>query len=224
MASFFTLTLDTTGPQGVSIVLNSGATFASTREVTATLATTDGTTTGYQMKLWGDVDPTVNTSIQALEASSAWIAFNASQAVTLSNIDGFKTVNVKIRDDVFNESAVASDSITLDTTVPVITLSAPDVTRVSKVAGKRVASATFSTDTALVAYEVRVVPSQSSLQSSGTVIPTTNGSTNMSGGAVAANATVNITIDGRDLELASAGDGNKIVKVFGQEASGAWSV
>lgn len=225
MASFFNLELDTTAPGGVTISLAAGATYTSTRDITATIGTSDGSTAGYQMKVWGDVDPAANASIQTTEGASAWIAFNASQAVRLSTGDGSKTVNVKVRDDVWNATAAAaSDSITLDTTVPVITISGPDVSKISKVTGKRTASFSFSPDVALTAYKVKVVPATSSLENAGTQVPTTAGSTNVSGGAVGAGATVNVTIDGADLETASSGDGTKVIKVFGQDASGLWSV
>lgn len=177
------------------------------------------------MKVWGDVDTTVNANIQATEGASTWIAYNTTQAVTLSTGDGLKTVNVKVRDDVWNESTAASDTITLNTTVPVITITGPDVSKISKITGKRTASFSFSSDVALTAYKVKVVPANSSLENAGTQIPTTAGSTNMSGGATSAGATVNATIDGADLETASSGDGTKIIKVFGQAAgSGNWSV
>lgn len=225
MPAYFNLVLDTTGPGGVTISLAGGAAYTALRDITATIGTSDGDTTGYQMKIWGDVDGAADANIQPLEANSAWITFNTSRSVRLSTGDGSKTVYVKVRDDVWNESTQQSDSITYDSSVPVITISGPDVSKVSKIAGKRVASFSFSPDVALSAYKVKVVPASGSLEDAGTVIPTTNGSTNMTGGAVGAGATVNCTIDGRDLEVASSGDGSKIIKVFGQEAgSGNWSV
>lgn len=223
MAANFTLTLDTTGPAGVTFVLAGNAAFTSTRAISAAIGTSDGTTVGYQMKIWGDVDPAADANIQPLEANSAWVAYATTKTVTLSTGDALKTVQFKLRDEVGNESS-ASDTITLDTTVPVLSITGPDLAKISKVAGFRVSTFSFSTDTALTAYKVKVVPATGSLESAGTQIGTTNGSTNMSGGAVAQGATVTCTIDGRDLEAASAGDGQKIIKVFGQEASGSWSV
>src|SRR4051812_24174099 len=107
MASNFTLTLDTTGPAGVSIILNGNATYTGTQAVTAAIATSDGVTTGYQMKIWGSVDAAANPNIQPLEVNSAWVAYGTSQAVTLSTGDGLKTVNLKIRDDVWNETSAS---------------------------------------------------------------------------------------------------------------------
>lgn len=224
MPAYFNLTLDTTAPAAPDIILAGNAAYTAVRAITAAISTSDSPTTGYQMKIWGDVDNSVNANIQTTEGASSWIAYNTSQAVTLSTGDNLKTVNVKIRDDVFNESAADSDTITLDTTVPVITITGPDVSKISKVTGKRTASFSFSPDVALTAYKVKVVPANASLENAGTQIPTTAGSTNMSGGAVSAAGTVNCTIDGADLETASSGDDTKIIKVFGQEASGSWSV
>lgn len=224
MAAFFNVVLDTTGPGGTSLVLAGGANYTAIRGITGTIATSDGDTTGYQMKIWGSVDNSIDSNIQTTEGASTWIAYSTSQAITLSTGDGLKTVNLKIRDDVWNESST-SDTITLDSTLPVITISAgPDVAKVSKIAGKRIVSFSFTTDSDLIAYKVKVVPSSGSLESAGTLVPTTNGSTNTSGGSVASGGTVNVTIDGRDLELASAGDGTKIIKVFGQDVASNWSV
>jgi hypothetical protein len=57
------------------------------------------------------------------------------------------------------------------------------------------------------------------------VIPTTNGSSNVAAaGTIASGADTTTTIDGRDLELASAGDGTKVVKVFVlNPVNGLWS-
>ena len=228
MASSFTLELDTTAPAGVSITLAGGAAVSAVRAITAAIATSDSPTVGYQMKIWGSVDTTVNPSIQATEGASAWIAFSTSQAVTLSTTDGSKTVNVKVRDDVWNESTGASDTISLDTSLPAVTISlGPDVTEVSKISGKRVCSFSWQSDVIFDEYKVKVVPASGSLENAGTTILTTNGSTNMASAAGGFPATTNInsTIDGRDLEVASAGDGAKVLKIFVKEAgSGSWSV
>ena len=76
-----------------------------------------------------------------------------------------------------------------------------------------------------MAYKVCVVANSSDTQSLGTTIPTTNGSTNTSGsGTFAANTDITVTIKGADLELASGGDGTKIVKVFVKDSEDDWSV
>jgi hypothetical protein len=226
MASYFTVTLDTTAPAGVSISLAGGAATTNVQAITATIGTSDGDTTGYQMKIWGNVDESANANIQDAEGDSSWIAFSTSQSVTLSSGDGSKTVYVKVRDDVWNESAQQSDSITLDTSAPTPTLtSGPDVTRISKIAGKRTVTFSWQADVGFEEYKVKVVPATNSVHSAGTGLLTTNGSTNVSGsaGSYPAETPITTAIDGRDLDVASSGDGAKIVKVFVKDASNNWS-
>lgn len=229
MASYFNLVLDTTAPAGGSITLDGGASIATTTSVSAVVHTSDSPTTGYQILIWGDVDNAANANIQTTEGASTWItptwsSGDATQAVVLSSGDGSKTISCKIRDDVWNPTTTLTDSITLDTAVPVITItSGPDVTKISKVSGKRVVTFAWQSNEAIQAWEVEVVSTSGSARGSGTVLLTTNGSTNVSGGSVAATTNTTTTIDGRDLDVASAGDGTKVVKVFGQDLAGNWS-
>lgn len=227
MTTTFTLTLDTTAPDA-AIELAAGAAFVGSQSITAVVSS--AAADAWQMKLWGDVDTTFDANVQGTEGASAWISFShAAKALKLSAGDGVKTVFVKVRDDVGNESAPAGDSTTLDTTAPVIDITvafAP--TKISKVHNAPTdifdtSSGTFQSDSDLQAWEVRVVPSTGSDHTAGTLIPTAGGSTNTSGGALTAGAAKVVTIRGADLEAASAGDGDKIVKIFGQDLSGAWS-
>ena len=170
------------------------------------------------MKIWG-------ISGVTSEADASWETFVGAKTVELEEGDGLKTVRVKIRDDVYNESTNASATITLNTAVPSVTITGPDVTRISKKAGKNICTFSFSSDAAFTEYKVKVVPSISSLHDAGIDIGTTNGSTNMSGtGEYAANNTVKCTINGADLDAASSGDGQKIIKVFVKTEYGIWSV
>ena len=118
MASFFNLTLDTTAPAGLTLKLNNGAAYATSTAVTATIGLTDSVTTGYQMKIWG-------VAGAATEAEAAWATFVKSKAITLTTGDGQKTVSIKVRDDVGNETAAVTAKITLDTAVPVVYDSRP---------------------------------------------------------------------------------------------------
>lgn len=218
MASFFNLTLDTLAPSGLSILLNEGATYTTTGVVTLATTISDADTTGYQMKVWG---------IEGAETEDAasWETFAAEKSITLTNGDGLKTVNVKVRDDVGNETAAVSDDIYLDTAVPVVTITGPDKSKISKIAGFNTAALSFTADVDFVEYKVCVVPATTSLQAAGTVIGTANGSENTSGtGEYAAATPIEVTINGTDLETASGGDGVKIVKVFVKNAAGTWSV
>lgn len=224
MTASFTLTLDTTGPQGVGGKINADAVYTNLRAVTLGPTTTDPDTTGYQIKIWGDVDPAADANVQATEAASSWVTLTPAMAVTLAAGDGVKTLTWRLRDDVWNTSATATDQIVLDTTVPIVTISAgPDAAKVSKIAGKDTSNFTWSSDSDFENYVVKVVPNSSSDHNAGTAIPTTAGSTNMGGATGTAGAAVTSTIHGADLEAASAGDGTKVVKVFVQDLAGNWS-
>lgn len=157
------------------------------------------------------------------EADALWITFATTRQLRLSAGDGNKTINCKVRDDVYNPSAQASDSITLDTSRPTVTITGPDVTNISKQAGKDVCSFSFVVDEPYTTYKVKYVASSGAAHDTGTQIPTTGGSTNMSGGSGTGVTPVECTITGADLETASSGDGAKIIKVFVQDAAGNWS-
>lgn len=218
MASYFNLTLDTLAPSGLSVVLNNGAMYTTSPVVTLGVSVSDADTTGYQMKVWG-------TASAANEADATWETFVTSKSITLPSGDGLKTIYVKVRDEVGNESAAVSDSINLNTSVPAVTVDGPDRSKISLVSGFNVANISFTVDVPFIAYKVCVVPAISSLNGAGTVIGTANGSTNTSGTGETfpANTPINVSIHGADLEAASSGDGVKIIKVFAQNEAGTWS-
>lgn len=149
-----------------------------------------------------------------------------TKSVNLTSGDGLKTVHIKVRDDVGNESAAVSDDITLNTTVPVVTVTGPDKSKISKVEGYNKSKISFTVDVAFAEYKVCVVPANSSTQDAGVLIPTDGGSINTSGadGDYPASTPIEVTITGTDLETASSGDNVKIVKVFVKTEAGIWSV
>jgi hypothetical protein len=210
MATNFILTLDTTAPAGVVALLNNGDAATGSVNVNLHTTTTDADTTGYQMKVWGDVVGAPD------EASAAWVAYAVDAAVTLTDGDGGKTVNVRLRDDVGNQSAVASDTIVLDTTAPTpnITVDA-DRTKISKVAGWDVSTFSFAVDQDVAQWDVRVVPAANSPHSAGVSLH--------SGGALAAGVNQQVQITGAELDAASPGDGAKVIKVFAVDPNGNWS-
>ncbi|EEF93183.1 hypothetical protein CATMIT_02134 [Catenibacterium mitsuokai DSM 15897] len=218
MASYFNLTLDTLAPQGLTIKLNNGSQYTTSKSVTLSIALSDTSTTGYQMKVWG-----INGA--ETEADASWETYASSKSIALLDNDGLKTVYVKVRDDVYNETVAASATITLDTSVPAVTIIGPDVSRISKTSPKDVATFSFTSDVAFTEYKIKVVPSKSSLHDAGTLIRTANGSTNMSAtGTFKASTAISCKIYGKDLEAASSGDGQKIIKVFVKNSLGTWSV
>lgn len=218
MASYFNLTLDTLAPQGLTIKLNNGSQYTTSKAVQLAINVTDESADGYQMKVWG-IDGI------AKESDAVWETLANVKDITLPTGDGLKTVYVKVRDDVYNETTVTSTSITLDTSVPAVTIIGPDVSRISKTSPKDVATFSFTSDVAFTEYKIKVVPSKSSLHDAGTLIGTANGSTNMSAtGTFKASTAISCKIYGKDLELASSGDGEKIIKVFVKNTVGTWSV
>ena len=219
MASYFNLTLDTLAPSGLTLAINDGALYATSTAVTLTIGLTDSPTDGYQMKIWG-------IEGVADEGSATWETFATSKGVNLTTGDGLKTVHIKVRDDVGNESTEVTDTITLNTAVPTVSVTGPDKSKISKVTGFNQSVFNFTCDVEFEEYKVCVVPANSSTQDAGAIIGTTNGSQNTSGsdGNYPASENIQVTITGADLEAASSGDGVKIVKVFVKNAAGTWSV
>jgi hypothetical protein len=220
MPASFVLTLDTTGPQNVAVSIDGGAALSIDHDVALAITTTDPDTSGYQAKVWGDVAGVPD------EATATWQTLTPSIAATLTAGDGAKTVFVRLRDDVWNESATATASIAVDSTAPVVTiLAGPAPQKISKVTGKDVSTVTWSSDSDFDEFTVRVVPDVNSDHTAGTEIPTAGGSTDTSGGAGTAADPMTTTIDGTDLEAAAGADGDWTIKVFVREAaSGYWSV
>lgn len=226
MSNFIYITLDTTAPSNPSIQISGGLTSTTTQLVSLAVETGDATTTDYQMKIWGDVDVAYNANIKNTEAQSAWVPYTVTPQIKLSTGDGTKTINLRIRDDVHNTSSVASSSIKLDTKIPTVTVTNPDVNKVSKVSGKDTFSFAFSTDKDIVEYKVKLVGVINATHDTGTTIAKTNGSTNTSGtSSILESVMTTVTIKSADLEVAGAStDGQKIVKVFVKDTLGNWSV
>lgn len=214
MASYFNLTLDTLAPTISAFTINSGASVTTSTAVTLQITAPEAAA----MKIWG-----INGV--ASEAAASWEAFSGTKSVTLTSGDGSKTVYIKVRDSVYNESAASSATITLSTAIPTITITGPDVDVISEASGKNVSTFSFSSSMALKAWKVKLVPANSSAHDAGTQIPSMAGSTNMTGTTKAANTAVECTINGTDLKTAAGGvDGTYIIKVFGQaSANDLWS-
>lgn len=224
MANYFYLTLDTTAPASTTMQINGGAVYTTDQLVNVDIGTTDGDTTGYMMKLWGEVDISHNPSILTTEGASNWITYAPTIQIRLSDGDATKAVYSKIRDDVYNESGQMSDSITLNTAVPVATLGGISVTKISKVAGKNESTFSFTSDVVFTEYKIKIVTGISAQEDTGVQMGIVNGSTNMAAsGSFPAGTPINCKITGTDLELASGGDGQKIVKIFVLNEAGIWS-
>jgi hypothetical protein len=225
VAAHVTIQLDTTGPQSPAVVLNGGDPATVSRDVSAAITSADAD--AVMVKIYGDVDDAhAPGSYRADEADAPWITLASPHSIRLSTGDGAKTVKIKLRDDVLNVSAEATDAINLDTSAPTIVVDdGPDPAKISKQATADESEIVWHPDTDIVEYKVKVVSASGSAHNTGTQVPTTAGSDNV-GAVVAIDADepITTTINGTDLETASAGDGDKIVKVFGKDAAGNWSV
>lgn len=225
MANFVYITLDTTAPSNPTISIEGAAVHTSLQMVTVTISVSDSNTSGYQMKIWGDVDNTNDPNVQSTEANAQWVPYSTTPQVKLSSGDGTKTLSVKVRDDVHNSSTVGIDSITMDTSIPTVTVTNPSVVKISKVAGKDSSSFTFTVNEAFVEYKVKLVGTTGATHTTGTQIGTASGSVNVSGTGTYTSSTVTtVTIRAADLETATANmNGQNIIKVFVKDTSGLWS-
>jgi len=109
------INLDTTGPTG-TIVINSGATYTNTLDVTVGLTASDGTN-GI-----GVADMRLSSDGTTWDE---WEDFSASTPWTLTAGDGEKTVYVQFRDTLGNTSTSFSDTIVLDTVPPTVSIGEP---------------------------------------------------------------------------------------------------
>ncbi|KXK25427.1 MAG: hypothetical protein UZ01_03358 [Candidatus Brocadia sinica] len=118
---FFT-TSDTMAPN-CSISINNGDLYTKSTAVTLALSATDDVgVTGYYLSM----DSTVPLASAAdWTTVSSTTGFYASVSYNLSAGDGGKTVYAWYKDAAGNVSNTTSDSITLDTTIPLITITSP---------------------------------------------------------------------------------------------------
>jgi hypothetical protein len=109
--NYVTITLDTTAPANPSVLIDGGSQYATDTLVDLTIGTDDVNTTEYQMKIWGSVDTTFDVNVQGTEEASSWITYTTGKQIRISEVEEQKTISIKIRDEVFNESAIVSDTI-----------------------------------------------------------------------------------------------------------------
>lgn len=254
MAGYFNITLDTTGPSGVSVKINGDAVRTTSTAVTLDISCADSDTTGYQMKIWGDIDGALT------ESEASWETFATTKNITLLETENdVLTVYVRLRDDLWNTSDAASDTILLYMETPAVTIvSGPtparittfmghdDLTGLDKVAvlTKSISSVTFTADKDISDIKVMVVESINALHgdASNVLIPTggnskiamgtaddetvlnEEGGLTASGLDIAAGTEIAVGICGDDLKSASSADGVKLIKIFVREKDANWSI
>ncbi len=234
MANYINITLDTVEPSDVSVLINGNEDRTSSTAVKLTIACSDPVTEGYQMKIWGTADaPT--------EESAIWETYQQTKNVTLPSGDGLKTVYVKVRDDVWNESAAVSDTVMLYEKAPSLIGFNVASSRISLTAGKNIVSGSFYADEKIDAVKLMLVQDVNAPHDSPSniAIPRNAGSdiyddnndsvpseTALELSGIIDNVlAINFTINASDIVSVSPGDGVKILKAFVRSAeSGNWSV
>lgn len=219
--------LDPVPPANPVLVVNGGVGVTGVLVVNAQITSGDanaGDNDVTSMLIWGDVDPTIDPSVQPLQINSQWIAYNPNYLIQLSALVGLHTIYAMLRDDVGNVTVAFSTTIVYDPTVPQITISVPlSVGRISITSPFDTTQFGWQSSLAFQAYQIRVVPTPNSPVTAGVAIPSIAGSINVAGNSGLANTTVTTVIKGLDLAIAAPGVGNKIVKAFCQ-SGGKWSV
>ena len=234
MANYVNLELDTLGPQGVSLVVNDGEAVSTVNVARIKLSCSDPDTTGYQIKLWGTLQaPT--------EAEAKWSSFTTSGTHAVSAANGIKTIYVKVRDDVYNESPTVSASFKLSTDKPTVKDLYIGPAKVSLMEGKNIATGSFGYSENISAAKMMIVQDVNATHDNQTniLIPTTNGSCfeyedgeklstdkmSFENKECDAIFTIIYNINAKDIAAVAPGDGVKIIKVFVKSAeSGLWSV
>lgn len=234
MSSYINLTLDTLGPQNVSVVLNNGENATTSSTVRYTVSCSDADTTDYQMKIWG-------TASHLTEADAQWQTFVSSDSFLISNSAGQKTVFFKLRDDVYNESATASATITYAKEYPSVKGLFVSPVKLSLMDKKNVTSGGFNFTETIDAVKIKIVSDVNASHDdpSNISIPTTNGSEmwddfNVDSYDISTldheitipvSMSVGFYINAKDISSVAPGDGVKIIKFFVRSAlSGLWSV
>ncbi|MDB5056268.1 MAG: hypothetical protein JWM44_4318 [Bacilli bacterium] len=100
-----TITLDMTKPANSYVFINNDDLYTSSGNVTLTLSAI------------GADEVIISESNQFTNAT--WTSYSTTKSITLSTGDGVKTIFVKFRDLAGNETNIVSDSIVLDTTKPI---------------------------------------------------------------------------------------------------------
>jgi hypothetical protein len=101
-------TIDASGPTG-SVQIDDDATYTTDLDVTLTIGATDATTSVTHMMISEDSN----------FSGVSWETYATTKGIVLSAGDGTKTVYIKFKDTPGNQSSTYSDSIILDTTLPI---------------------------------------------------------------------------------------------------------
>lgn len=166
--------------------------------------------------------PTTNTLI-----GSTWVPYQQEIPVTISTGDGAKNIYLSIQDENGNVSTPVSATVTLDTALPVVTISNQSSSTLEDNSASNNITFSFSSNVEFQQYYVQVVPTSTSAYGTGSQIQQVYGSVNMHGNSASgfpANTAINCSINTIDLNIASNSSGSKNIKVFVQDFAGNWSI
>ena len=205
-----------------------------------------------KFQLYGDFSTTEDST--ASTPSGTWVTFKPDagknyMTVTglyFSKNDGIKTVSLLVENTAGADYAVVSDTITLDRTPPIITVTNLSHNIISLKNEDRLddehtpnckcntVTFEFTTNEQLQDYKVCVInpigyADTAASSEAAVAIGTANGSVNMTaaGKPVAANEIIKCTLKGADLKahpVVNDKDGAYIVGVYGQDIAGVWSL
>ena len=209
--------------------------------VTVDTETTPGTVTISPAPLADDVVTVTYWKKEITATDAVWQTYSASPTIALDRDTvasaGTVTVSLKVRDDVWNESTVATATASVDTTAPIITVTSivlgdgsyeTDPTyKISTIAGRDTLNINFTVNEDIQAWKAVVVQDYGDSATAGTNIdiPQTvpGAATSQTGVEITANTAINCHIKGADLQTAVTNDGDYKIKVFAQDMSGNWS-
>jgi hypothetical protein len=159
---------DTSSPQS-SISINNGTPYTKSPAVTLTLSATDDVgVTGYYLSASSSTPLASTTGWTSVTSTTS---YTGSISYTLSSADGDKAVYAWYKDAAGNVSAGVSDSITLDATAPMITITSPTSTSIHTTTNSTVSLGGSASDSTSGAA---VVTWSNSKGGSGTASGTTN--------------------------------------------------
>lgn len=244
-----TTELDTSSPHGTLTLRNPGTTTAKNSpsndanvDVRITFIDDEYGLEDAEYKLVGDFSG----------SSDEWASFvpdsegGMTLQLTATSGNGQKNFTLSLRDNAGNVTNIPTQSFILNTDPPTVTVTGLDYNIISKVHDyRRQGTFVLSTYADEVnfqffiddgsgevssedyqAYKVVAYASEAAAaagSAADTAIPETNGSMHMQASDILAHVAVNALLKGADLELATAGDGIKIITVYMQNSAGTWS-
>lgn len=235
MSDYIKLTLDTTPPEDVEMLINGGAAYTFSRFVELKVSCADSDTQGYSIKVWG-VDGVDD------EDDAPWEEYFQSKLVSLSEGDGEKTVYVKVRDDLFNESDAVCDTVSYRSSpIPFVKGLTVDTSKIFSSGVRRTASLIWNVDKDFDAVKIMLVDDVNAAydDDSNISIPTANGSHICGANGkiistgdymeiynykLSSNVGMSAVLYARDITAVSPENGIKVIKVFVRSCeNGNWS-